>query len=255
MLIVCPSCASEYIIDPAQIGTEGRTVRCAACRETFFVAGEPEITDEELAETEDYNAFLATQAWPEPEPEISVEATSGRSHEGETAPSARRRMPSLGLGRLMTGLRALPRGGVIAASLALLAGGIVVGREPIVRAAPATARLYAAVKLPVNPTGLEFRGVRSELVVNGAEKLLVVEGEIVNVARRETGVPIIELSVRGAERLPLYSWTNDAPRKTLAAAESVRFKTRLASPPSEGREVVVRFAQAPASSAVSARAP
>src|SRR5215212_4320397 len=41
MLIVCPSCASEYIIDPARLGAEGRTVRCAGCKETWFVA--PEI--------------------------------------------------------------------------------------------------------------------------------------------------------------------------------------------------------------------
>src|SRR5829696_7543257 len=49
MLIVCPSCASEYIIDPAQIGADGRTVRCAACRGTFFVLGETNVTEVELA--------------------------------------------------------------------------------------------------------------------------------------------------------------------------------------------------------------
>jgi len=53
MLIVCPSCASEYMIEPAQIGADGRMVRCAACRDTFFVAGEPELTEEELAEATD----------------------------------------------------------------------------------------------------------------------------------------------------------------------------------------------------------
>jgi predicted Zn finger-like uncharacterized protein len=76
MLIVCPSCASEYIIDPAQIGADGRTVRCAACRGTFFVLGEPNVTEEELAETEEFNTFLATQAWPEPDPQIEAGAIS-----------------------------------------------------------------------------------------------------------------------------------------------------------------------------------
>jgi predicted Zn finger-like uncharacterized protein len=61
MLIVCPSCASEYMIEPAQIGADGRMVRCAACRDTFFVAGEPEQTEEELAETEEFHAFLEQQ--------------------------------------------------------------------------------------------------------------------------------------------------------------------------------------------------
>ena len=35
MLIVCPSCASEYTIDPTKLGADGRTVRCALCRDTW----------------------------------------------------------------------------------------------------------------------------------------------------------------------------------------------------------------------------
>jgi predicted Zn finger-like uncharacterized protein len=35
MLIVCPSCASEYTIDPTKLGADGRTVRCALCRGTW----------------------------------------------------------------------------------------------------------------------------------------------------------------------------------------------------------------------------
>ncbi|WP_288582600.1 zinc-ribbon domain-containing protein, partial [uncultured Methylobacterium sp.] len=38
MLIVCPACASEYTLDADKIGPAGRTVRCAACREPWFVA-------------------------------------------------------------------------------------------------------------------------------------------------------------------------------------------------------------------------
>src|SRR5918997_4595775 len=42
MLIVCPSCASEYMIDPGRLGAEGRTVRCANCKSTWFVSREEE---------------------------------------------------------------------------------------------------------------------------------------------------------------------------------------------------------------------
>jgi predicted Zn finger-like uncharacterized protein len=38
MLIVCPSCASEYAIDPEKLGPTGRQVRCALCRDTWFAA-------------------------------------------------------------------------------------------------------------------------------------------------------------------------------------------------------------------------
>src|SRR4051812_43436363 len=101
MLIVCPSCASEYMIEPAQIGADGRMVRCAACRETFFVAGEPELTEDELAETEEFHAFLREQptAWPHPDEPLAVDAQSIRSGPDAAPASARRRLrlPSLSL--------------------------------------------------------------------------------------------------------------------------------------------------------------
>ncbi|MFC6747186.1 zinc-ribbon domain-containing protein [Methylobacterium persicinum] len=54
MLITCPTCASSYRIDAAKIGPEGKSVRCAACRETWFIT--PDAAEEEAPE-----AALATQ--------------------------------------------------------------------------------------------------------------------------------------------------------------------------------------------------
>jgi predicted Zn finger-like uncharacterized protein len=39
MLIVCPSCATSYMIDPASVGSAGRAVRCARCKTTWFAGG------------------------------------------------------------------------------------------------------------------------------------------------------------------------------------------------------------------------
>lgn len=38
MLIVCPSCATSYQIEPASVGPTGRMVRCARCRATWFAS-------------------------------------------------------------------------------------------------------------------------------------------------------------------------------------------------------------------------
>jgi predicted Zn finger-like uncharacterized protein len=256
MLIVCPSCASEYMIDPARIGADGRTVRCAACREAFFVAGEPEPSDEELAETEEFHAFLAQQstAWPTAEPAIEGDAESGRAGIDRADSPAKPRRGFPVLAALAVRIAAVPKAPVLALAVAALAGGAVLARERIVTGFPATARLYAAARLPVNPLGLELKGVRSELVPGGADRLLVVEGEILNLKAGPVEVPPLQLSVRGAGRLPLYTWTNEPPRKTLAPGESVRFRARLASPPPDGREILVRFS-ARASGATVAAAP
>ena len=36
MLIVCPNCATSYMIDSASVGPNGRAVRCARCKSTWF---------------------------------------------------------------------------------------------------------------------------------------------------------------------------------------------------------------------------
>ena len=39
MLIVCPSCTTSYLIEPASVGPAGRNVRCARCKMTWFAGG------------------------------------------------------------------------------------------------------------------------------------------------------------------------------------------------------------------------
>ena len=45
MLIVCPSCATSYTIDPAAVGPAGRGVRCARCKTTWFAGGRAQTPD------------------------------------------------------------------------------------------------------------------------------------------------------------------------------------------------------------------
>jgi hypothetical protein len=54
-------------------------------------------------------------------------------------------------------------------------------------------------------------------------------------------VPRLKLAVRNAAKEEIYSWTAAPPRATLAPGQAVAFRTRLASPPPESRDVLVRF--------------
>jgi predicted Zn finger-like uncharacterized protein len=45
MLIVCPNCATSYLIDPASVGSAGRTVRCARCKTTWFASQQKPVSD------------------------------------------------------------------------------------------------------------------------------------------------------------------------------------------------------------------
>src|SRR6185295_10188170 len=39
MLLVCPTCATSYMIEPASLGPAGRMVRCARCKTAWFAGG------------------------------------------------------------------------------------------------------------------------------------------------------------------------------------------------------------------------
>ncbi|MBO9602136.1 MAG: zinc-ribbon domain-containing protein [Novosphingobium sp.] len=50
MIIACPACATRYVVPDSAIGVEGRTVRCAKCRHSWFQDGpEPALPPEEAA--------------------------------------------------------------------------------------------------------------------------------------------------------------------------------------------------------------
>jgi hypothetical protein len=136
-----------------------------------------------------------------------------------------------------------PRPGMAAAIVVLVAvlGGIVFGRSKIVQIAPQTASLFSAIGLPVNLRGLVFENVRTTGEVHEGVPVLIVEGTIANVADKTVEVPRLRFAMRNRGGQEIYAWTSVTGRSILSPGETATFRTRLASPPSEGREVVVRF--------------
>ena len=41
MIIACPACATRYVVPDTAVGVDGRTVRCAKCRHSWFQEGPP----------------------------------------------------------------------------------------------------------------------------------------------------------------------------------------------------------------------
>jgi predicted Zn finger-like uncharacterized protein len=244
MLIVCPSCASEYMIDPGRLGAEGRTVRCAKCKGTWFVtpkAAEPEAAPVGAPEAESAVDDAGEDAWEQfANAPFEVEQEAPPASEADNGLKAV--VLAAGSRSGAPASRFTASGLLPALAILVIAGSAFWGRAHVVRALPATAALYASIGLPVNLRGLEFRAVRSELVVAGTDTVLVVEGEIANISGRDAPVPPIEIGVRGAEGQMLYTWTNDPPRRILGTSDAAHFRARLAAPPVEARQILVRFA-------------
>ncbi|MGX1743606.1 zinc-ribbon domain-containing protein [Bosea sp. NPDC055353] len=256
MLIVCPSCASQYELDAAKLGPEGRKVRCAGCRTSWHV--EPSAFPEPPSEAET-QALLAEELERAAaiDAEITALAAEAGGEDGSEHASSveelpvvapmRRARPS-GKPRKTSG-SFLRRGGAGLPAAAALAGlallGVVVWqRQAAVRVAPQLAGLFETIGMPVNVRGLSLSAIESGLVEDGQNRFLVVEGDVTNITRSKTAVPLIEVAVKDAGGATLYTWTTEPPRANLEPAELIRFRARLASPPEQGQSVRVRFTSA-----------
>jgi predicted Zn finger-like uncharacterized protein len=128
------------------------------------------------------------------------------------------------------------------ALLLLIIDAILIGwRDDMVRLLPQTASFYTELGLAVNVRGLSFTDISTTTEMHDGVPILVVEGSIVNDTRKILDVPRLKFAVRNAGNEELYSWTAVPPRSTLPPGASVPFHSRLASPPPDGRDVLVRF--------------
>jgi hypothetical protein len=124
--------------------------------------------------------------------------------------------------------------------IALIAG-LAAGRASIVRHAPQTAALYRAVGLPVNLRGLDFKDVRITGENEDGVPVLVVQGAIVNSVNRPVEVPRMRFALLNPSGVETYAWSALPTRTVLGEGETLAFRSRLASPPQDIRDVQIRF--------------
>ena len=86
-----------------------------------------------------------------------------------------------------------------------------------------------------------FGNVASATETHDGVPVLVVEGAIVSAKDRVAEVPRLRFSVRNRAGQEVYAWTALPSRSVLAPGETLPFRSRLASPPPEAHDVLVRF--------------
>jgi predicted Zn finger-like uncharacterized protein len=280
MHIVCPHCTTSYAIDLATLGAAGRTVRCSRCKEVWLARPEDAVNlaapVPAMAEAgQEAGAEDAAAEWealgrqsddPEQEtPEVdspSISADWPVSADGEDAttdwPAVARndmhdgggaRSPRLaGLRTLLRppGLLHLPGKSFVSlptacAAMAALVLALVIWRADVVRLLPQTAMFYKMVGLDVNLRGLLFKDVKITTETVEGKPVLVIEGVIVGESRKPVELPRLRFSVRDAQGAEIYAWNAILEQPVLRPGEKAWFKSRLASPPPEGRNIDVRF--------------
>lgn len=231
-------------------------MRCAACRETWFLTSDevstalvteaaPQVEREETP-TEIFEA-LRTQEGLRESPdfgETNRDGSEEKPAENPPAPARRRakRKPATAVRASRQGMKwpALAAGLVLFVMLPLA----LLARNGVVQAVPQSASLFSAIGLPVNLRGVDLRDVAAFRIAAQGDRPaeLVVEGDLVGVARERVEVPPVEVEIRDAQGHAVYRWTVPPPRAALEPAETARFRASLSAPPDKGRHVEVRFA-------------
>ena len=248
------------------LGAAGRTVRCARCHATWFASvselapaavalpavrevprppqpgpdergeverhenGDIEVSSGEAPSITIANApplvpALAQDPAPTTGPDIETVAARRARHTGNKRRRSRR-WP--GLPTII-----LVLAGIVAALLNW--------RATVVRFVPQTASLFSAVGLPVNLRGLSLDDIKTTLEAHEGVSVLVVEGTIANLTRQPLEVPRLRFAVRNAAGYEVYAWTALPAEPVLAPGDRAPFRSRLASPPADAQDIIVRF--------------
>jgi predicted Zn finger-like uncharacterized protein len=277
MHIVCPHCTTSYAIDLATLGASGRTVRCSRCKEVWLALPEDAIelaaampaaaaggddaaaewermANEEAGQTDDtpvVDSPSISADWPADDAsQPNWQSAAQDDADGLQAAQPRRgsrlrnllkppalfRMPGLSLPKL-------PAAGLSTACAAMgaLVLALVIWRADVVRLLPPTAAFYRMVGLEVNLRGLMFKDVKITNETVDGKPVLVIEGVIVGESRKPVELPRLRFSVRDAQGTEIYAWNAVLEQPVLQPGERAWFKSRLASPPPEGRNIDVRF--------------
>lgn len=263
MIIACPACATRYVVPDSAIGAEGRTVRCAKCRHSWF-QDPPELVLSEpapeappthpveappaavAAPPEDHAPPPASPPYaappPSPEPEIPpplpaepvqppvgepVPTRVGASDDGasqfEAAPPFRRRRNTL---RLWTWAAAI---------FAVLAAGVMAAVSywglpdwvPVSRPTFDVGRPDLQLDFPADQQ--ERRQLPNGIEYFGAS------GTITNVGSVARDVPPILIVLRDARERIVYSFEVQPPKRSLAPGESVTVNEAVTDVPRSAR--------------------
>jgi len=232
MILTCTSCGTRYSVDGSKFPAAGRTVRCAKCGHSWHQPGEmAEPVPEPSAPVEDAV----------PETPVSEPVDTGYSPTRSFAPPSAAAEPKPPLGPKL----AIAAGWIgLFAVVLLIAFAAVKYRQHIASIWPQSAGVYNGLGLPVNASGLDFHKVDYHRDTEDGQVVLAVSGQIVNGGSREMSVPqTVRVTLSDASNHELYHWTFKPTAQTLAPGQTVKFVTRLASPPAAARHLEVRFAK------------
>jgi len=219
MKITCPACSTSYDVPESAIAAEGRTVRCAQCRHSWFQPG----PDTEAASPDEQQPATISEAVAEPVV-AAAETVTPIPEIGlidEPAPPHR--------GRWRTWLIAVLLFVLLAAGIA---GAIAWYGPPdwLPIARPAIDKTRTGLTLDFPRANLERKTLADGTEYFGAH------GIVTNTGQTRLTVPPILVVLRDRDHMVVYSWEVIPPKRQLAPGESMTITEAVTDVPKAGTE-------------------
>jgi predicted Zn finger-like uncharacterized protein len=258
MLLVCPSCRTRYVVADSAIGANGRQVRCANCRHSWFQDGPSTVAPPNIAPVAAHSAtaapvvehaepaaappvdtpaptFAAFDAPPPPPPMVDrqvgvvvpppvVQDSEERSQFAHEPPFRPRRNPA----RIMT------YAAVAFAALVAVGGG----------ALWYSGWLDGAFAVASKEPDLEIV-LHDNLALGRAgdgSPYFIASGSIVNSTATAQRVPDMLVTLKDASGRAVFNWTMKPPVRTLGAGKTAEFSQLKRDVPLASAKINVSWA-------------
>ena len=237
MILECTECHTRYLVPDSSIGADGRTVRCASCKHSWFQEGVPVL--DLVAQAEGVAlppppppAPAPVEAAPPPPPPFQGGATAEIAPPGSypdydafahEPPFRPRRNPA----RRWT----MAAGAAGTAMLACI-GGLAYWDAP---------GFANQLFRPVAPTPLKLVTKPVDRHTFNGNEIFAVSGTVINPTDTRQPIPDIRADLRDAQKRIVFSWIIRPEATTLAPKAQIQFNSAKIDVPVNAQELVLSF--------------